>query len=72
MARGSVGISTGTIIYTRGYRAKHKPRTPKHCDCRRCIHGIHKGVSVDCGITGDIAVHKSYCEFYKTMWIWYE
>ena len=65
MARGSVGVSTGTIIYTRERRAK-RPLPPRKCDCRKCIHAIHRGDAVDCFITGDIAVHKSYCEFYKT------
>ena len=65
MARGSVGVNTGTIIYTRGRRA-NKPRSPRKCDCRKCIHAIHRGDAVDCFITGDIAVHKFYCEFYKT------
>ena len=65
MARGSIGVSTGTIIYTRGRKA-NKPRSPRKCDCYKCIHAIHRGDAVDCYITGDIAVHKSYCGFYKT------
>lgn len=65
MARGSIGVSTGTIIYTRGRRANNL-RSQRKCECRKCIHAIHRGNSVDCFITEDIAVHKYYCKFYKT------
>lgn len=64
MARGSTGTNTGTIIYTRG-RRKRKRTDIRRCNCMTCIHAVVKNGVADCMITGDVAVHKSYCEYYK-------
>lgn len=65
MSRGSIGTSTGTIIYTRGRRKRNRSGAVRS-NCKNCVHAV---VNVDgvanCIITGDIAVHKSYCEYYK-------
>ncbi len=65
MARGSIGVSTSTIIYTRGRRRKKEFRTVA-CHCKKCIHAVvnQDGVA-NCMITGDVAVNKRYCKFYK-------
>ena len=65
MAKGSIGTNTGTIIYTRGRRRTNEFRTVVS-HCKKCIHAVvnQDGVA-NCMITGDVAVNKRYCEFYK-------
>ena len=66
MAKGSIGTATGTIIYTKKRRGRKADRKPKRSNCKDCIHAVVNNDNVaNCMITGDIAVHKYYCEFYK-------
>lgn len=63
--KGSVGTNTGTIIKVRNGR-KVRNKGPRHSNCKRCIHAVVKSEIADCMITGEIAVNRKYCEFYKS------
>lgn len=62
--KGSIGTSMGLIRVKNGREIKKK--APKRCDCKKCIHAIIKGECVTCYITGEVAVNKKYCHYYKT------
>lgn len=62
--KGSVGTSMGLVHVRNGREVKKRP--PRRCDCKKCIYAIIHGECVDCYITGEVAVNKNYCIYYKT------
>lgn len=62
--KGSVGTSMNLVRVRNGREVKKRP--PRRCDCKKCVHAIVNGSCINCYITGEVAVNKMYCHYFKT------
>lgn len=62
--KGSIGASMSLVRVRNGREVKKRP--PRRCDCKKCVHAIVNGSCINCYITGEVAVNKMYCHYFKT------
>ena len=62
--KGSVGTSMSLVCVRNGREVKKRP--PRRSNCKKCIHAIVHGNCIDCYITGEVAVKKEYCNYFRT------
>ena len=62
--KGSIGVSMSLVKIRNGREVKKRP--PRRCDCNKCVHAIINGSCINCYITGEVAVNKMYCQYFKT------
>lgn len=62
--KGSIGVSMSLVKVRNGREVKKRP--PRRCDCKKCVHAIINGSCIKCYITGEVAVNKMYCQYFKT------
>ncbi len=62
--KGAIGTSMSLVRVRNGKVVEKKP--PRRCDCKKCMHAVVNGGCVNCFITGEIAVNKTHCYYYRT------